>query len=405
MSESQLTDFDVLVNGAGLVGSCCALLLARSGIHVAILDKGHPSKEVDPDPIRVSAINHASQNILENLCVWPELAWDKSTAFERIEVWDALSNGTISFDAAPAGLSHLGHIVANNSLCTALHQALGHCAEAVVRFGEHLVDIESSDSCITVTLAGGEKLRAGLLIGADGAHSKVRQLAGIAQDQSSYNHTAIVATVTPEQPHGACARQRFLPTGPLAFLPLAENQCSIVWSASTAEAERVLSLNDSAFATELAQAFDQRLGKIKAVSERKAFALTRRHASDYISERIALIGDAAHTVHPLAGLGANQGLADAAALAEVINDALSKNRDIGTRSVLRRYERWRRGENALVLQVMDGFHALFGSEDLTITGLRGMGLKLTDQAPLLKNALMQHAIGLAGDIPRLARPL
>jgi len=141
MSESQLTDFDVLVNGAGLVGSCCALLLARSGIHVAILDKDRPSKEVDHDPIRVSALNHASQNILENLCVWPELAWDKSTAFERIEVWDALSNGAISFDAATAGLSHLGHIVANNSLCTALHQALGHCAEAVVRFGENLVDI------------------------------------------------------------------------------------------------------------------------------------------------------------------------------------------------------------------------------------------------------------------------
>ena len=405
MSESRLTDFDVLVNGAGLVGSCCALLLARSGIHVAILDKDRPSKEVDHDPIRVSALNHASQNILEHLCVWREIAWDKSTAFERIEVWDALSNGTISFDASTAGLSHLGHIVANNSLCTALHQALGDCAEAVVRFGENLVDIESSDSGVTVTLAGGEKLRASLLIGADGAHSKVRQLAGIAQDQSSYNHTAIVATVTPEKPHGACARQRFLPTGPLAFLPLAENQCSIVWSASTAEAERVLSLNDSAFATELAQAFDQRLGKIKAVSERKAFALTRRHVSAYIGERIALIGDAAHTVHPLAGLGANQGLADAAALAQVTNDAFSKNRDIGTRSVLRRYERWRRGENALVLQVMDGFHALFGSEDLTITGLRGMGLKLTDQAPLLKNALMQHAIGLAGDIPRLARPL
>jgi 2-octaprenylphenol hydroxylase len=405
MSESRLTDFDVLVNGAGLVGSCCALLLAHSGIHVAILDKDRPSKEANPDPIRVSALNHASQNILEHLCVWRDIAWDKSTAFERIEVWDALSNGTISFDASTAGLSHLGHIVANNSLCTALHQALGDCAEAVVRFGENLVDIESSDSGVTVTLAGGEKLRAGLLIGADGAHSKVRQLAGIAQDQSSYKHTAIVATVTPEQPHGACARQRFLPTGPLAFLPLAENQCSIVWSASTAEAERVLSLNDSAFATELAQAFDQRLGKIKAVSKRKAFALIRRHASAYIGERIALIGDAAHTVHPLAGLGANQGLADAAALAQVANDALSKNRDIGTRSVLRRYERWRRGENALVLQVMDGFHALFGSEDLTITGLRGMGLKLTDQAPLLKNALMQHAIGLAGDIPQLARPL
>jgi 2-octaprenylphenol hydroxylase len=405
MSESQLTDFDVLVNGAGLVGSCCALLLARSGIHVAILDKDRPAEEANPDPIRVSALNHASQNILEHLCVWRDIAWDKSTAFERIEVWDALSNGTISFDAATAGLSHLGHIVANNSLCTALHQALGHCAEAVVRFGEHPVDVESSDSCITVTLAGGEKLRAGLLIGADGAHSKVRQLAGIAQDQSSYNHTAIVATVTPEQPHGACARQRFLPTGPLAFLPLAENQCSIVWSASTAEAERMLSLNDSAFATELAQAFDQRLGKIQTVSERKAFALTRRHASAYIGERIALIGDAAHTVHPLAGLGANQGLADAAALAQVTNDALSKNRDIGTHSVLRRYERWRRGENALVLQVMDGFHALFSSENLAITGLRGMGLKLTDQAPLLKNALMQHAIGLAGDIPRLARPL
>ena len=403
MSTKPPSQCDVIINGAGLIGSSCALALARTGMTVVVLDKSPAFQSPPEQPTRVSSINHASQNILVHLDVWPDIPTEALNVFERIEVWDALSQGTISFDAATVGLTHLGHIVSNNSICTALHRALNACPNVAMFFGESPAEITPSESDVAVTLDTKQKLRARLLIGADGALSIVRQLASIAQKESSYGHTAIVATVTPEHPHGACARQRFLPSGPLAFLPLANNQCSIVWSVTLDRADHLLSLDDSAFASELAEAFDHRLGRINEVSKRVGFALVRRHASDYIGQRIALIGDAAHTVHPLAGLGANQGFADAAALAQVASVAYLQNRDFATRAVLRRYERWRRGENALVLQLMDGFHALFGSESPTMTGLRATGLNLTDQTPLLKNALMRYAIGLAGDIPQMAR--
>ncbi len=398
-----MPDCDALIVGAGMVGSACALALARQGLDVSVIDRDHLNQNAEAEPRRVSAINLASENILRHLEVWDEILASLPQTFERIEVQDEGSSGTISFDAADLGLTHLGCIISNAAITRALHHSLDEEQCVSLRFGQTATAIVSSGSSVTVTLETGEMISARILIGADGANSRVRELAGIAHQESSYDHTAIVATVQPELPHASCARQRFLASGPLAFLPLANEECSIVWSADTENAQQLLALDDEAFLLELAEAFEHRLGSIRKVSPRVKFPLVRRHAINYIGERIALIGDAAHTVHPLAGLGANQGFADAAALFEVISNASLQNRDLASQSVLRRYERWRRGENALVLKVMDGFHGLFGTDNTALSRLRGMGFNLTDNAPLIKEKLVRYAVGLEGDLPQLAR--
>ena len=403
MTGIRSHDYDALIVGAGMIGSACALALAQKGLRVIVFDKSAAHQDALLEPQRVSAINQASENILRNLNVWAGIAVSRPQPFERIEVWDAGNTGTISFDAANMGLAHLGHIVRNNTVSSALHQALTVEPGASLRFGDTPVAITSSGSSIAVEFERGETISARLLIGADGANSRIRKLADITHQESAYDHTAIVATVTPEAPHDSCARQRFLSSGPLAFLPLPDNECSIVWSAHTDRAEELLALDDYAFSLELANAFENHLGDIRKISARAGFPLVRRHATDYIGDRIALVGDAAHTVHPLAGLGANQGFADAAALTEVVTGAFSQNRDPASRSVLRRYERWRRGENALVLKVMDGFHGLFSTQNPALSNLRGVGLDLTDRIPFIKEKFIRYAAGLEGDLPELAR--
>jgi len=403
VTQTQTPNCDALIVGAGMIGGTCALALARQGLNVSVIDRDQSNRDAQSEPRRVSAINLASENILRHLEVWDKILVSPPQGFERIEVRDEASPGTISFDAADLGLTHLGHIVSNEAMTRALHHSLDKEQRVSLRFGYAPAAIVSSGSSVTVTLETGETISARILIGADGANSRVRELAGITHQESSYDHTAIVATVKPQLPHASCARQRFLSSGPLAFLPLANNECSIVWSADTEKAEQLLALEDEAFSLELAGAFEHRLGRIQKVSPRAKFPLVRRHAVNYIGERIALIGDAAHTVHPLAGLGANQGFADAATLFEVISNAYLQNRDLASRSVLRRYERWRRGENALVLKVMDGFHGLFGTDNTALSRLRGLGLNLTDNAPLIKEPLVRYAVGLEGDLPKLAQ--
>jgi len=397
---------DVVVAGAGMAGAALSCALAAAGLNVNVIESGPaPQWNSEHYDLRVRAINLASQNILMALGVWPAIQKKRISPFDDIETWDEGSTGRIFFSAADAGLRHLGHIIENNAIPVALHEKLQHQERAQVHYGLSIDQCQIDDKEIVVTTHKGRVFRARLLVGADGALSRVRELAGIGLHQRPYGHTAIVGHVVTEKSHRQAAYQRFLSSGPLAFLPLADQRSSIVWSADTNLAEELLQLPDDEFQRRLEIGYENRLGHITSVSHRERFALVHRHVERYVSHRIVLVGDAAHTVHPLAGLGANQGLVDAATLAEVLIDSANRERDFGGQVTLRRYERWRRGENALVLQVMDGFHALFGSEDLAITELRGMGLKLTDQAPLLKNALMQHAIGLAGDIPRLARPL
>jgi len=251
----------------------------------------------------------------------------------------------------------------------------------------------------------GTDVSAQVVVGADGAVSWVRNTVGLPQDKADYLQQGIVCQVSTELPHRHTAWQRFLATGPLAFLPLAGGDCSIVWSCDEPLAQELLALNDEEFTQRLQLASDNVLGGIEHVGPRLAFPLRRAHAHSYVSQRAVLIGDAAHTVHPLAGQGANLGIADAATLAEVLLQAEASGRDIGATRALRRYERWRKGENLLMLTVLDGLQRLFAQRNPVVRTLRGLGLNVTNNCGWLKDELAARAMGRHGDLPRLARGL
>jgi len=396
--------FDVVIAGAGMAGTCCATALAGLGLSTALIDSGPATKwsPIDYDP-RVSALNIASENILTALNAWPRIVAPRVSPFRQIDVWDADSTGQLSFSAADMGLSHLGHIVENSAVTSVLIEGLSVMRNVNLFTADRIEHVVSSDDQVCLRLASGETVAAELLVGADGAASTVRQAAGIELDEKRYDHQAIIAHVTTDKPHGETARQRFLPTGPLAALPLGDGRSSIVWSATAELYDSLVSLGDEAFAESLAHAFDGRLGRVTSVTTRQYFPLVRRHARHYIGPRIALIGDAAHTPHPLAGLGANLGLVDAAALAEIIEDAMVNGHVFSERAVLRRYERWRKGDNELALSLMDVFYHAFGARNPGIAGLRAFALNLTDRVGLLKHFFVNRAAGLAGDLPRLAQ--
>ena len=396
---------DVVVAGAGMSGATLACALTTAGLRVAVIESRKAptwnSKEYD---LRVSAINLASENILATVGVWLGIQRKRVSLFHQIETWDESSLGKISFDAADAGLSHLGHIIENTVMTAALHEKLGQLGVINLHYGTSVDQWTTDDGQVMVTTDKGQVIESRLLVGADGALSHVRETAGIGLRKRPYRHTAIVANVTTEKSHHQTARQRFLSTGPLAFLPLADGRSSIVWSADSCLVEKLAESSDDSFRKQLATAFGDRLGTIDSVSRRLSFPLVRRHADQYIDKRVALIGDAAHTVHPLAGLGANQGIADAATLGEVLIDSVNRGRDIGGQQTLRRYERWRRGENQLVLDTLDGLYHLFGTTHPLVTSLRGLGLNLTDRVRPIKNVFLRRATGLSGDLPRMAKP-
>lgn len=259
------------------------------------------------------------------------------------------------------------------------------------------------DAGATLLLDGGQRLSARLVVAADGAGSATRALAGIEVESSLYGQRAVVAHVRTEQPHRDTAWQRFLPTGPVAFLPLADGRVSVVWSADEVEAERILKLDDAGFCAALTQASEAKLGQVRSTTRRLAFPLQRLHAREYVRPRFALAGDAAHALHPLAGQGVNLGLLDAAALAEVIMEAQRKGRDVGDLGVLRRYERWRKGENLAMIFALDAFKRLFSNDNAGVSRLRNAGLRAVDRFTPLKHAFVRRAMGLSGDLPVLAR--
>jgi 2-octaprenylphenol hydroxylase len=395
---------DVVVVGAGMAGATLSCALAAAGLDVSLVESGPaPKWNGDNYDLQVSAINLASQNILMALGIWSAIRQKRISPIEDIETWDEGSTGRIFFSAADAGLRQLGHIIENKAITATLHEKLKQQKHAEVHYGLSVTQCQSNDEEIVVTTHKGRVFRARLLVGADGALSQVRELAGIGLYQRPYRHAAIVGHVVTEKSHRQAAYQRFLSSGPLAFLPLADQRSSIVWSADTALAEELLQLSNDEFQRRLGNAFQQRLGHITSVGHRERFALVHRHVKRYVSHRIALVGDAAHTVHPLAGLGANQGLVDAATLAEVLIDSANRERDFGGQITLRRYERWRRGENQLVLNTLDGLYHLFGSGHPMVANIRGLGLNMTNRITPLKMMFLHRATGLSGDLPQMAK--
>ncbi len=397
--------YDVVVAGGGMVGAALACALGGTALRVAVLE-GQVLETLRPGPepdLRVVALTRASQRILAAVGAWEGIADWRVSPFREMRVWDAAGSGAIHFDAAAIGEPLLGWIVENRVIQHALLRRLEAFSNIDVLCPATLALASVHQEAVHLQLEDGTGLSARLLVGADGAGSRVRHLAGIGTSGWGYDQRAVVATVRTESAHGETAWQRFLPTGPLAFLPLHDGRCSIVWSTTPEQAEHLLGLEPDAFARELGEALDWRLGRVVEVGQRGAFPLRLQHARAYTRPRIALIGDAAHVVHPLAGQGVNLGLLDAACLAEVLTDATVAGTDPGSYRVVRRYERWRKGDNLPMMAVLDGFKRLFGSELAPVRLVRNLGLGLTDTLGPVKNLLARHAAGLAGDLPRLAR--
>ncbi|WQG59640.1 2-octaprenyl-3-methyl-6-methoxy-1,4-benzoquinol hydroxylase [Pseudomonas sp. RTB3] len=406
------TRADLLIVGAGMVGSALALALKDSGLEILVLDGGPLSvKPFDPQSAfepRVSALSAASQRILDRLNVWDGIAARRASPYREMQVWDGSGTGQVHFSAASVHADVLGHIVENRVVQDALLERL-HDSDIGLLANARLEQMRRSGDDWLLTLADGRVLRAPLVIAADGANSAVRRLTGCATREWDYLHHAIVTSVRSSQPHQRTAWQRFTDTGPLAFLPLErdgqQEWCSIVWSTTPAESERLTALDDERFCRELERAFEGRLGTVVSAEPRVCVPLTQWHAKRYVAEGLALIGDAAHTIHPLAGQGVNLGFLDAAVLAEVLLHAASRGERLADVRVLSRFERRRMPHNLALMAAMEGLERLFQADPLPLRWLRNTGLKWVDSLPEAKAMFVRQALGLSGDLPELANRL
>jgi 2-octaprenylphenol hydroxylase len=399
--------FEVIIVGGGIVGATAACILAQNEINVALLDRHNPERSWPPEPIdiRVSALTKASQNILQQVGVWQAMEKRGVSAYNQMHVWDTGANGELHFDSADTEFDQLGHIVENRVTIAALWDLLDTLPHARCLCPAQVEDMLLTDNSRRLVLKDGRHLDSKLIIAADGRDSSLRTLAGIEVTGWPYKQDGLVATVSTEHKHHATARQRFLTEGPLAFLPLNNGQCSIVWTLSTDTAKQHLTLSDEAFLLELEQASGGMLGEMLTIGPRASFPLRFQYAKRYVTENFALIGDAAHAMHPLAGQGANAGLLDAAAIAEVIINAVKSGRPLGSHSVLRRYERWRKGDNLLMMTSMDMLNKIFGNSHSPLIQLRSMGMNWINHTRPIKNLFNHHAMGLREDLPRLAKGL
>ncbi len=416
MPTAEVSEFDIVIAGAGMVGASLACLLAGSSLRIALLDK-QSFVAINPEPMgitspvkfdpRVSAISKASQNLFEDIGIWQNIVAKRVSSYNEMQVWDAEGTGRIHFSADAINQPELGSIIENSIIISALQQKLAQLktlsvltpfaietVEEVEVEGKRLALLNSSD---------GQSIHAALVIGADGANSKIRQLVDFDCKEWDYEHHALVTTVRTQNPHRSTALQRFLETGPLAFLPLRvaqqdddQHYCSIVWSIPPEKAEKIMSLNDNEFKTELGAAIEFKLGTIEHCDKRFTFPLRQRHAIDYVKGNIVLVGDAAHTIHPLAGQGVNLGLLDAKVLAEEILRGVAAARFVSDPRILQRYQRKRKGNNLSMMWLMEGFKWLFAEQDLTVRWLRNVGMNSLDKLTPIKNQMMRLAMGLDG---------
>ncbi len=405
-------DFDVVIVGAGVVGSVMAsLLLARrqsSPGRVAIVAGRHAGSDTaaasaaaaaDWD-LRVFALSRASQRLLQICGAWQSLPPQRVFAYERMCVWDESGAphgaGSLTFDCADIGEANLGHIVEGRALQECCLRAARAAGAVVIE--AQLDQLDVTDADVRLRLTDGRELRGALLIAADGAESRTRGLLGIEVAGHAYHQDALVAHVRSEKSHQNTAWQRFLSTGPLAFLPLPDGRSSIVWSTTRAEAARLRILEATEFGAALRAASGDVLGGLELTTPVASFALKLQYAVDYTRPRAVLLGDAAHAVHPLAGQGLNLGLLDCASLAEVLGSA-GGAAQLGEYRLLRRYERWRKSENLLAATAFDGLERLFSNTNLGAAWLRAAGLDSVRKLPFLKRQFAKRALGLTGDIP------
>ncbi|MCD1127048.1 FAD-dependent 2-octaprenylphenol hydroxylase [Jinshanibacter sp. LJY008] len=399
--------YDVVIAGGGMVGLSLACGLQGSGLRIAIVENQLPDEFLSTEPgLRVSAINAASERFLDYLGVWKGIEALRLSPYSAMDVWDRDSFGRIAFKAEDYGYTHLGHIIENDVIHKALWDRANSSSDITLLAPSRLKQVVRGENEAFITLEDGRMLSGRLVVGADGANSWLRQHADIPLTFRDYGHHALVATIRTDEPHQRCARQVFHGDGILAFLPLWQSDlCSIVWSLPPEKAEQMKQMDEQQFNHQLGIAFDNRLGRCQVVSDRAVFPLTARYARSFAAHRLALIGDAAHTIHPLAGQGVNLGFMDAACLTEEIRRLQKQGKDLGNYLYLRKYERSRKQSAAMMLAAMQGFRDLFDGDNPAKKLFRDVGLKLADTLPGVKPHLVHQAMGLR-DLPDwLASPL
>ncbi len=401
------TEFDVIIVGAGLVGASLACAIAQTNaaqsLRIAVIEavsevQHYAGENFDP---RVVALTHASEKLLRKIGCWDAIEQTRVCAYREMKVWDGEGTAAIEFDCAEVQQTHLGHIVENSLIVNQLRARMAQLPNITLiqpAAVTELITIDQQNSAVQITLDNGVELCADLIIAADGARSRVRELADFSTREWDYGQQAIITTVRTERPHEFTAWQRFMHTGPLAFLPLQNNgdahQCSIVWSADDELAQQLMGLDDEAFCARLTQAFEARLGNVLACDRRYSIPLRQRHATSYIKPGVALVGDAAHNIHPLAGQGVNLGLLDVIALADELGRALSRGLPLSDESILRRYQRQRLAGNLGMMSAMEAFKRLFGSQSLAVNWLRNTGMRQLNSIPAVKKIIVNAALGV-----------
>ena len=392
---SRRGQMDVVIVGAGVVGASCALALAKLGLDVVLVEGREPPRWSAESPdLRVYAFAPDNAALLQECGVWDAVLAARAPAYRRMRVWDGAGGGELAFDADALGREQLGWIIENNLLVDRLWAALP-AAGVHLHCPARVESMEQDEEGVRLRLDNGSRVDARLAIAADGADSSLRELAGLQVSAHDYAQRGVVAFVETDASNEATAWQRFLPTGPLAFLPFVDGRSSIVWTLPDSEAQRVLALDDDAFNSELTNAFAARLGEVRVVSKRAAFPLRRQLAESYLAGKVLLMGDAAHVVHPLAGQGVNLGLRDVVRLRDLIVDAQSRRADWTSSHRLARWARECRSANAAAAYTFDGINRVFSNDEMHATLLRGKLLGVAGKLPGLTNLFWKRASGLS----------
>lgn len=394
---------DVIIVGSGLIGATMAIILARAGLTVDLIDNAPTSARLTPAyDGRTSAVALCSMRVLHHAGIWQRL--DDTSPILDIRVCDQGGRFSVHYDHQKAGDEPFGHIVENRLLRQALYQAVDEQPSITVHQPTTIRNFTTHASHVAVTLSNGTELKASLMLVADGKYSKTRDMLNIDTTVLRYGQTAIVCTIAHSEPHYGLAVEKFMPAGPFATLPMTHNRTNIVWTERDAMAKRMLELSDDEKLSELRSRMGDFLGDISLVGPCFSHPLNLIHAREYTRDRIALIGDAAHGIHPIAGQGANLGFRDVAVMAELIIEQAKLGLDIGAPDILAHYARWRQFDTLSMTAVTDALNRLFSNNLLPFRIARDLGLGIVDRIAPLKRFLMHDAMGLTGDLPAMMRP-